>query len=79
MVVLTNAMAEFNARFLELLEGRRYIRHIVIVPEHAPCTVCAESPHLIGRGDLPALPHKDCKRRDGCECWYAASSRDPRP
>ncbi len=79
MAVLTTAMAEFNSGFLELLEGRRYMRHILIVPEHVPCAVCAEQPHLVEREDLPVLPHKDCQRRGGCECWYAASARDPRP
>jgi len=70
--------ADFNARFLELLEGRRYFRHVVIVPEEAPCAACLGSPRVVKRSDLPVLPHGDCARRGGCACWYAASSRDPR-
>ena len=68
---------DFNARFLERLEKRRYFRHIVIVPEQAPCAVCIGSPHVVERAELPILPHRDCTRNGGCECWYAASSRDP--
>ena len=76
MATIAKPMVEFNARFLELLEGRRYINHVVIVPEHPVCGVCAAEPHLVERKDLPVLPHPDCERRGGCECWYAATAND---
>jgi hypothetical protein len=66
---------EYNERFIKLLVDRGQLEDVFIIRELDACDACRVAPQSLAAADLPVLPHRGCKRRAGCGCWYAASSR----
>jgi hypothetical protein len=69
------ATEEYNERFINLLADGGQLEDVFIIRELEACGVCRAAPQSLTPADLPVLPHRDCERRAGCGCWYAASSR----
>lgn len=65
--------AAFNARFIEQLPQRPWLRDIRIAIEQNACLACRCAPRSVARAELPALPHRRCTRQYGCACWYEAA------
>ena len=65
--------AAFNARFIEQLPQRPWLRDVRIALERDACLACRCTPRSVARSELPALPHPRCTRQHGCACWYEAT------